>query len=66
MKIELNGEPFEIVQSMTVKDLLLQSGFEDSFVAVAINQTCINRKLYAETLLKENDQVEILAPMAGG
>ncbi len=66
MEIKVNGEPMSIDQQLPVTQLLDRLGYQDRFVAVAINQRCIPRSSYAEQHIQAGDQIEILAPMAGG
>jgi thiamine biosynthesis protein ThiS len=35
-------------------------------VAVAVNQSCIARTDFEATLVRDGDEIEVLAPMAGG
>ena len=66
MQIKVNGENRELVQQMTVASLLTQLGYTDGFVAIAVNHACVPRSLHGSTLVAENDEIEILAPMSGG
>lgn len=64
MKIIVNGEPRE-QDAQTVEELLEELGFS-AFVAVAVNRECVRRKDFKVKSLREGDEVEVLAPMAGG
>lgn len=67
MQIQVNGQTLELAQdSVTITTLLDQLGYTNRFVAVAVNQDCISRQNFASYQLNPRDQVEILAPMAGG
>ena len=67
MHIKVNGQPLELLdRRVSVTKLLEQLGYEDHFVAVAVNSHCILRKSFACQYLKDHDEIEILAPMAGG
>lgn len=66
MKIIVNGEAKELTDRQTVRDLLSDLGYEQEFVAVAVNNVCINRSDFARTDVQAGDKLEILAPMAGG
>ncbi len=66
MNIQVNGQTKEIKEGESIQGLLETLGYQDSFVAVAINSRCVPRKQFAEHRLIAKDEVEILAPMAGG
>jgi sulfur carrier protein len=66
MNVTVNGETKNITKASSVLDLLAELDLTDAFVAVAVNSSCITRSQYDQTDLKENDKIEILAPMAGG
>lgn len=54
------------IDARTVQDLLLALGIEPGHVAVAVNHACVPRRDFAQRPLAAGDDVEILAPMAGG
>jgi sulfur carrier protein len=66
MNITVNGEKKELSEKCNVLALLDTLELTNAFVAVAINNSCVSRSQYEETCIKENDKVEILAPMVGG
>ena len=66
MQILLNGKPLELEDKINVKDLLEQKGYEGKIVAVACNGEFIPRGSYTETMIQNNDKIEIVAPMQGG
>jgi thiamine biosynthesis protein ThiS len=66
MNIFVNGESRELTEGHTVGELLADLGFEQDYVAVALNNVCIRRADFASTGIEAGDQLEILAPMAGG
>jgi sulfur carrier protein len=67
MRIQVNGRDVQLEQeSLTIHLLLQHLGYQNSFVAVAVNESCIPRKEYDAYPIRERDRVEILAPMAGG
>ena len=63
--LTVNGEPTS-AGAVSVDDLLKARGLGDAFVAVAVNGSCVRRRDFAATPLADGDEVEILAPMAGG
>ncbi|WP_301884404.1 sulfur carrier protein ThiS [Neisseria uirgultaei] len=64
MNIILNGEPAEL-HGTTVADLIAQTAPKQPF-AVAVNTVFIPKGAYAETVLNENDKVDIVRPVVGG
>jgi sulfur carrier protein len=65
LKITVNGERREI-QGRTLAELCAALGYGDARVATALNGSFVAAKQRAATLLKEDDQVEIVAPRQGG
>jgi len=51
---------------MNVKELIEHLNYQNSGVAVAVNMTFIMIAAYEKTLLREDDEVEILGPVQGG
>lgn len=66
MRIQLNGEPFELTQGQTVADLLQHLELTGRRVAVELNQDIVPRSLHGETPLSEGDQVEVVHAIGGG
>ena len=64
MNIILNGEPAEL-HGKTVADLIAQTAPKKPF-AVAVNTGFGAKGAYAETVLNENDKVDIVRPVVGG
>jgi len=66
MQICLNGRLEKIEDGARLADLLKLFGYDPSAVAVAVNEEFVPRAAYASRSLKEDDQVEVVAPMQGG
>ena len=66
MDINVNGKAIQIANGSNINSLLETLGYKDAFVAVAVNARCIPRKQYATHEILAADEIEILAPMAGG
>ena len=64
MNIILNGELAEL-HGTTVADLIAQTAPHKPF-AVAVNTHFVAKGAYAETVLHENDKVDIVRPVVGG
>ena len=66
MRIIVNGEPMEVADSTTVDQLVQQLEYEKVRVVVAVNLEFVPRSAYGDTTLKESDELEIVAAVAGG
>ena len=64
MKIILNNETITL-NGTTVADLIAQPEPHNPF-AVAVNTQFVAKGAYAETVLNENDKVDIVRPVVGG
>ena len=66
MKIQLNGEPYESPEEMTVGGLLQRLEIHDGRVAVELNLEILPKDKYATTALREDDRVEVVHFVGGG
>jgi thiamine biosynthesis protein ThiS len=66
LTIQLNGEPVELANAMTVSDLLSRYGIDARRVAVEHNLVVIKRAAYGTTLVEDGDAVEIVNFVGGG
>lgn len=64
MNIILNGEPAGF-NGRTVADLIAQTAPQKPF-AVAVNTAFVAKSAYEQTVLNENDQIDIVRPVVGG
>ncbi|EOF9368457.1 sulfur carrier protein ThiS [Neisseria gonorrhoeae] len=64
MNIILNGGPAEL-HGTSVADLIAQTAPQKPF-AVAVNTAFIPKGAYTETVLHENDKIDIVRPVVGG
>lgn len=64
MNIKLNGEDFEF-SGKSVADLVAAAEPAKPF-AVAVNTQFVPKGAYGQTLLAENDAVDIVRPVVGG
>ena len=64
MNLSLNGETLEF-KSQSVAALITQTAPQKPF-AVAVNTHFVDKGAYAETVLNENDKVDIVRPVVGG
>lgn len=65
MKLRVNGEAYEF-QGDKLMDLIQSLGLENLRFAIAINRQVIPRSEISQTLLQENDEVEIVQAVGGG
>jgi sulfur carrier protein len=67
MKVLLNGERTDLSEGTAVHDMLVDLGrAEGRGVAVALNGEVVPRAAWSDTVLAEDDQVEVLAAIGGG
>ena len=64
MILLINDKPTETYAS-NLAGLVVELEIEGAF-ALALNENFIPKSQYADTLLNENDRIEIVAPMQGG
>jgi sulfur carrier protein len=66
MKIVLNGESREVAATLSLAQLLEQSGYGARRVAVEVNREIVPRSLHAQHGLAEGDRIEIVQAIGGG
>jgi len=68
MKIQVNGEPHEVEEGMTIIQLLKQLDIdpEQSGIAVAKNQDVVLEKEWEETTIDSDSEIEIIHAVQGG
>ncbi|QKE65431.1 sulfur carrier protein ThiS [Aquipseudomonas campi] len=66
MHIQLNGEPFELPDGVTVADLLVRLDALGKRVAVELNLDIVPRSQHASTVLRDGDQLEVVHAIGGG
>lgn len=65
MNILLNGEPRE-VSAASLDTALAELGLSGACIATALNGVFVAAPRRATTVLRDNDRVEVVAPMQGG
>lgn len=65
MRVIVNGEAREIL-SDRVDALLGELDYEGSHFAIALNYDVLPKSKWAETPLKNGDEIEIITPRQGG
>ena len=66
IRVSVNGEIKEIEEALNVIELLKVLEYKKEGFALAINTTFIAIKSYSNTIIKEGDTIDILAPVQGG
>jgi sulfur carrier protein len=66
MNLTINGKITNSEEGITVATLLDHLHIQTGALAIAVNLEVIPKNRYADTYLKEGDNVELLTPLAGG
>ena len=66
IRISVNGEIKEIKENLNVTQLIEVLEYKIKGFAVAVNTTFVSISTYSETIIKEGDTIDILAPVQGG
>ena len=66
MKVFVNGEARELVEGTTVATLVAALDLAGRRIAVEVNEDIVPKGLHAQTLLHDNDRVEIVHAIGGG
>jgi sulfur carrier protein len=65
MTATVNGEKTELPDGLTVRALIARHNLTDDKVAIELNRRLLKRNLY-ETILKDDDEIEIVTFVGGG
>ncbi|AFS78181.1 thiamine biosynthesis protein ThiS [Gottschalkia acidurici 9a] len=66
MNIFINGQKEVIEESITLLDYLISKGLYPNNVVVEYNLNVLRSEDWANTVLKENDSLEVLSFVGGG
>ena len=66
LTITLNGDPFEVPGPLTVAELLAHLDIDARRVAVEHNLIVLKRTAFADTSVRDGDQIEIVNFVGGG
>lgn len=66
MDIKINGKPTEVPERSTVDQLLQARGIRPGEAVVQYNGEIVDKSQWADIILKENDELEILRFVGGG
>ena len=65
-KIQLNGTPYEINNSISLNELLNKLKIQKDKVAVEVNGAIVEKNKYPNVILNKGDKVEIVHFIGGG
>ena len=66
IEIIVNGIRTEIKAEMNVKEVIKELKYRKKGFALALNGTFVALATYETTIIRDNDSIEILAPVQGG
>ena len=66
MRVEINGEPHDVPDALTVRGLLEHLGLTAGPVAVEINREVVPRAEHGAVRVQEGDRVEVVHFVGGG
>jgi len=66
MEISLNGKSKNLDKKISIKQLIKEKGKSPAEVIVVYNGQLLNRKKWSETILKDQDDLEVLRFVGGG
>ena len=66
IEIVVNGIRTEISTEMNVKEIIKELKYRKKGFALALNGTFVAISTYETTMIRDNDSIEILAPVQGG
>ena len=66
IKVSVNGEVKELEKDLNVGQMIEALEYKVKGFAVAVNTTFVPIAKYDETIIKEGDTIDILAPVQGG
>ena len=66
IKVSVNGEVKELEKNLNVGQMIEALEYKVKGFAVAVNTTFVPIAQYDETMIKEGDTIDILAPVQGG
>lgn len=66
IEVTVNGKRTEISSEMNVHEVIKELKYTQEGFALALNGTFVSILTYDSTIIRENDSIEILAPVQGG
>ena len=66
LSITVNGKDLQVEESLTVSVFLERQGYSVARIAVELNGSILPKAAYSQTVLKENDRMEVVSFVGGG
>ena len=66
MRIQVNGEPREVEENISLPQLLGDLSLKAEQIAIELNQRVVRRAHWDTTLLEADDKIEIVHFVGGG
>lgn len=66
MRVQVNGEIRELPGELTLDELVRQLALAPERLAMELNREVVRRARWAETVVREGDQIEIVHFVGGG
>ena len=66
MRIQVNGEPREVKENLSLPELVAILNLKPEQVAIELNQRVIRRRDWSAAILHDADKVEIVHFVGGG
>jgi sulfur carrier protein len=66
LRIDVNGQSRVVEDSLSLAQLITTLNLKPEQIAIELNQTVVRRKHWPETMLHEDDRVEIVHFVGGG
>ncbi len=66
IEVIVNGIRTEVSSEMNVNEIIKELNYAQKGFALALNGTFVAISTYENTIIRDNDSIEILAPVQGG
>lgn len=66
MQIKVNGQLVELAEMLTITDFIKSKNLKPDSLVIQYNYKILKREEWSHTILKENDELEILNFVGGG
>ena len=66
MRVYLNGDSKDLAESSTLLDLVNELNLPSPRIAIELNRSVVRRREWENTMLNENDRIEIVHFVGGG
>ncbi len=66
IEVVVNGKRTSLSKELNIKEAIRELNYTKEGFAVALNGTFVAIATYENTMVRDNDSIEILAPVQGG